>query len=86
MDKFPDPLFKYGQTKTVDKHNIERTWDPGNVLCLPMYEHTTGPVRLIKQQKVQYTQGSIEGWDERWKSEGPRAGDDRRRHRSWGLA
>ncbi|CAD6575774.1 MAG: hypothetical protein ASARMPREDX12_002062 [Alectoria sarmentosa] len=86
MDEHPDPLFKYGQAKTGDKHDIERKWDSqGNVLCLPMYEHDTGPVDLIKQRKVEHTQGSIDGWDERWKREEPRPVDDRRRHHSWGL-
>lgn len=86
MDEYPDPLFQYGQANNEDKHDVKRKWDPqGNVLCLPMYEHDTGPVNLIKQQKVEYTQGSIEGWDERWKREEHRSVDDRRRHRSWGL-
>lgn len=86
MDEHPDPLFKHGQAKTGDKHDVERKWDPrGNALCLPMYEHDTGPVNLIKQRKVEYTQGSIEGWDERWRSEDFRPSDDRRRHHSWGL-
>lgn len=86
MDKYPDPLFKYGQAKTEDKHYVKRKWDPqGNVLCLPMYEHDTGPVKLIKQRKVEYTQGSIEGWDERWKPDELWSVDDRRRHHSWGL-
>ena len=86
MDEHPDSLFKYGHAKTGDKHDIERKWDPqGDVLCLPMYEHDTGPVNLIKQQKVEYTEGSIEGWDERWKPEEPRPVDDRRRYQPWGL-
>lgn len=85
MDGHGDPLFKYGMAKMGDKHQVERKWDPqGNVLCLPMYEHDTGPVKLIKQRKVEYTEGSIEGWDERWKSEEHPSVDDRRRHRSWG--
>ena len=86
MDGHADPLFKYGMAKKGDKHQVERKWDPqGDVLCLPMYEHDTGPVKLIKQRKVEYTEGSIEGWDERWKSEEHPSVDDRRRHRSWGL-
>lgn len=86
MDEYPDPLFKYRQAKTGDKRDVERRWDPqGNILCLPMYEHDTGPVNLIKQRKVEYTQGSIEGWDERWKPEESRPVDTRRRHHSWGL-
>lgn len=86
MDEYPDPLFKHGHAKTGDKHDVKRKWDPhGNVLCLPMYEHDTGPVTLIKQRQVEYTQGSIEGWDERWKPEEPRPMDDRRRHHPWGL-
>lgn len=86
MDKYPDPLFQYGQAKTVDKHDVKRKWDPhGDVLSLPMYEHDTGPVKLKKQRKVEYIQGGIEGWDERWKPEEPRSVDDRRRHYSWGL-
>lgn len=85
MDGHGDPLFKYGMAKTGDKHQVERKWDPqGDVLCLPMYEHDTGPVKLIKQRKVEYTEGSIEGWDERWKSEEHPSVDDRRRRRSWG--
>lgn len=84
MDKYPDPLFQYGQAKTMDKHDVKRKWDPhGDVLSLPMYEHDTGPVSLIKQRKVEYIQGAIEGWDERWKPVEPV--DDRRRHYSWGL-
>ena len=80
MDKYADPLFKYGMAKTGDKHQVERKWDPhGDVLCLPMYEHDTGPVKLIKQRRVEYTEGSIEGWDERWEHE------DHRRRQSWGL-
>lgn len=87
MDKHPDPLFQYGQAKTVDKHDVKRKWDPqGDVLSLPMYEHDSGPVNLIKQRKVGYIQGSsIHGWDERWKPEEPRPVDDRRRHYSWGF-
>lgn len=83
MDKFCDPLFNHGLPKT----GVEQKWDPqGNVLCLPMYEHDTGPVKLIKQQKVGHIDGSIEeGWDERWRHEESRPANDRRRHRSWGL-
>lgn len=84
MDKNPDPLFQYGQAKTVDKHDVKRKWDPhGDVLSLPMYEHDT--VSLIKQRKVEYIQGAIEGWDERWKPVEHRPVDDRRRHYSWRL-
>ncbi len=86
MDNHVDPLFKYRMTRPGEKHHIKRRWDPqGNVLCLPMYEHDTGPVKLLKQRKVEYIEGSIEGWDERWKPEEPRPVDDRRRHRPWGL-
>ena len=78
MDKYPDPLFKYGPAKTGGKHEVKRKWDPqDNVLCLPLYEHDAGPVNLIKQRKVGYIQGSIEGWDERWKPEEPWPVDDR---------
>lgn len=86
MDRYADPLYKYGIAKTADKHEIERRWDPhGDVLCLPMYEHDTGPVKLIKQRKVEYAEGSIEGWDERWQHEEHRSAADHRRHHSWGL-
>ena len=86
MDDYPDPLFKYGQARIGGRYDIERKWDPqGKVLCLPMYEHDTGPVSLIKQRKVEHTRGSIEGWDERWQPGETRPVDHRRRHRSWGL-
>ena len=68
MDEYADPLFQYGIAKTGDKRQVKRKWDPqGDVLCLPMYEHDSGPVKLVKQRKVEYIEGSIEGWDERWK-------------------
>ena len=86
MDRYGDPLYKYGIAKKTDKHEIERRWDPhGKVLCLPMYEHDTGPVKLIKQRKVEYTEGSIEGWDERWQHEQHWTAPGPRRHNSWGL-
>ena len=86
MDTYVDPLFKFGTAKTGNKDQVERKWDPyGEALCLPMYEHDTGPVKLIKQRKVEYTEGSIEGWDERWQRPEQPSVDDRRRHHSWGL-
>ena len=86
MDEYADPLFQYGKAKKGDKLQVERRWDPhGDVLCLPMYEHDTGPMKLIKQRKVEYTEGSIEGWDERWQRRDYSSVDDRRRHHSWGL-
>ena len=86
MDKHMDPLFKYGMAETGGERRVERKWDPqGNVLCLPMYEHDTGPVKLIKQRKVGYIEGSLDGWDERWQQGEPRPANDRRRHHSWGL-
>ena len=86
MDNHPDPLFKHGQTRIGGRYDISRKWDPqGKVLCLPMYEHDTGPVNLMKQRKVEHTRGSIEGWDERWQPAETPPVDHRRRHRSWGL-
>ena len=86
MDKHVDPVFKSGIPQTGNKQHIRRKWDPqGEVLSLPMYEHDTGPVKLLKQRKVEYIEGSVEGLDERWKQEEHRPVDGRPRHRSWGL-
>ena len=86
MDKHVDPLFNYGMANTGDERQVKRKWDPqGNVLCLPMYEHDTGPVKLIKQRKVGCIESSLDGWDERWQHGEPRPVNARQRHHSWGI-
>ncbi len=74
LDSHPDPVFSNGPVKKGNKGDIRRKWDPhGEVLSMPMYEHDTGAVELMKQRaEVEYSEGSIRpGWDERW-SCGPR--------------
>ena len=67
MDPHPDSVFKDGPAMTGDWKDVHRKWDPqGDVACLPMYEHDTGPVNLLRQRPVEYAEGIIEGWDERW--------------------
>ena len=86
MDKHVDPVFQRGLAHSGEQHNLKKKWDPqDNVLCLPMYEHNTGPVKLLKQRKVEFTEGSINGLDERWRHLESRPVDVRPRHHPWGL-
>ena len=70
MNRHPDPIFNNGPAQ--DEHDVERKWDPqGNILCLPLYEHSNGAVKLRKQQsvretKINATSSPKPGWDERW--------------------
>jgi len=69
MDQYPDPVYANGPAKRGNRGDVRRKWDPhGDVLSMPMYEHDTGPVNLIKQRpEVAYSEHSIRpGWDERW--------------------
>lgn len=71
MDKHPDPIYGKGTIQREPHDNVVRDWDPdGEVLFLPMYEHSTGPVNLIKQRaEVHASDKPIRpGWDERWSS------------------
>lgn len=78
MDQHPDPVFANGPAKKGNRGDVRRKWDPyGTVVAMPMYEHDTGPVELIKQSpEVGYSEHSIRpGWDERWSSGSHRSGN-----------
>ena len=68
MDQHPDPLFDCGPPRRNDRGDVRRKWDPyGEILSLPMYEHDTGSINLLKQKDVGCFEGSIgDGWDVRW--------------------
>lgn len=71
MDQHPDPVFKNGPVRTGERSDIRRKWNPQReVIPLPMYEHDTGPVSLLRQRAdIEYSENSIcPGWDERWSS------------------
>lgn len=79
MDKHPDPLYANGPTKQGNRGDVRRKWDPhGEVVSMPMYEHTTEAVNLLKQRaEVEYCEQSIgPGWDERWLRGSNRRGFD----------
>ncbi|KAL0256458.1 hypothetical protein SLS55_008853 [Diplodia seriata] len=70
-DRHPDPMFQHslvrmGKHKTV---NLQKSWNPrGDVLNLASYEQgTSGAMRLRVQAGVGKYEGTLEGWDERWR-------------------
>ena len=70
MDKYPDPVFRYGPTKTTMSADtdVRRKWDPHrDVLRLAMYEQVPmGSMRLRVQTGVGEMDACVPGWDERW--------------------
>lgn len=68
MDRHPDPIYRNKPPKQGKLDHVQLKWDPGNeILCSPMYEHSSGPVTLRHQKRVGYIDGSIKGLDERWR-------------------
>ena len=71
LDQHPDSVFQNVPTKRNNRGDVRHKWDlQEEAISLPMYEHVTGPVKLLKQQpRLEYSERSIrQGWDERWSS------------------